>query len=194
MTRKIFKVLLDDTKKIEVFKDHEVKAESTYLEDTRVRNKKSGKIYTVKKVNPALHDVVDKDDTVREPKQHSIDKVAITKSGDPVIGTHPVEFEYDDNDELVAVDKLEKELSTNLANSMSTVKRLTKAIKSIKVELKSAKDELERPGSERYLIKQKIDELESSLKAAIAKEKSAKASMHSNLAKLDSFYRDKGDK
>lgn len=28
MTRKIFKVLLDDTKKIEVFKDHEVKAES----------------------------------------------------------------------------------------------------------------------------------------------------------------------
>lgn len=28
MTRKIFKVLLDDTKKIEAFKDHEVKAES----------------------------------------------------------------------------------------------------------------------------------------------------------------------
>ena len=32
MTRKIFKVLLDDTKKIEVFKDHEVKAESLYVD------------------------------------------------------------------------------------------------------------------------------------------------------------------
>ena len=161
-------------------------------EDYQVRNKKSGKIYSVKRVNPELHELV-KDIKPIEPKQHSTDKVTISKTGEPVIGTHPVDYEYDDNDSLVAVDKVEKELSTNLAASINKVRKLSTIIKGLKSDIKKEKDSLEYPYVDHGKVLQNIKSLEEKLAQAISKQKVAKTTMRSNSAKLDNYYKNKGE-
>lgn len=161
-------------------------------EDYQVRNKKSGKIYSVKRVNPELHELV-KDIKPIEPKQHSTDKVTLSKSGEPMLGKHPAEYEYDDNDNLVAVDRVEKELNTTLASNINTVRHLTSLIKGLKANIEKEKVNLERPNTNHYEVKKKIDDLSSTLKTAEDKQKRAKAAMQYNLKQLDIYYRNKGE-
>lgn len=68
MTRKIFKVLLDDTKKIEVFKDHEVKAES---EDARQQ---------IADIEVELYEggLLDDEDLIKEDKRSLVPLIATT--------------------------------------------------------------------------------------------------------------------
>lgn len=126
-----------------------------------------------------------------KPVQHDIDKVTLSKLGEPMIGKHPVEYEYDDNDNLVAVDKVEKELSTSLSMAMDTVRTADKAIENLKVELKQEKDLLEHPNVNHYEVKQRIDSLQEKLRSALAKKKNAQIAMHSKIAQLDKYYKDK---
>ena len=130
-----------------------------------------------------------KDIQISEPTQHSVDKVTLSKSGEPMIGTHKVDYEYDDDDNLIAVDTTEKDLSNSLAIAISDVRRANTIIKRLKSDIKEQKELLMQPYVDHYKAQEELDKLEQTLANVLSKQKLAKKTMYSKKAQLDKYYK-----
>lgn len=129
-----------------------------------------------------------KDVSVKEPKQHSMDDVTTSKSNDLMLGKHKADTEYNDNDELVAVDSKEKELSTNIATYKQNVKKYEDTINSISSRINELKASLERPYVDHAKAKEDIDNLSSALSELKAKRADAMKSLAKSQKLYSTFY------
>lgn len=159
-------------------------------EDTKVRNKQSGKVYTVKNVNPQIHDVVKDDTVIKEPKQHSLDNgnVGLSKDNNLQISNQPAEFDYDDDDNLVAVNKREKELLNSMSEIHKRIERIDNIIKAIRNDLMKAKDELERPNVNHDEVKKEIDKYEEDLAYAKSTKQNLIAKKQQKAKEISEYF------
>lgn len=129
-----------------------------------------------------------RDKSIKEPKQHSMDKVTISDKGDAMLGKHKADFEYDKDDNLVAIDTEEKELATKAALAKMKVRDYDKMLSYTKNLLKKKEAELERPYIDSTKVKEDIDNLKASIKDFESRKKQVLIQAKKLDAELTKYY------
>ena len=146
--------------------------------DVRVGVAKDGKPLYGRRVSQTL-----------EPEKHSLDKVTYSKSGKPLLGKAPVDFEYDEDDNLIAVNAKEKEMLNNVAYYKSEIKRDDKKLSELRNRLRFAKRDLEKPYVNHYEVKEKIDNLFDQIKQIEDRKVNKKILVNALTKKYNEIYK-----